>query len=433
MQVKIVLLCVEQDSKKVQKELSPPFGLLIAASVLRTHHYQVELYHFVDDAMLRSNLERTCKDAFIVGFTTMTTSNLKAVIKASKIVKEFGCFVYWGGAHATLLPETSLKDDSVDAVLRGEAEANLVGLVQWRLGQIDPDKVPGLCYKDHDSHIVVQPIPPLVPENTLSFHSFDILDMHPYLDREEYFFQKGNKTLTNILPYMTSKGCYKNCAFCYNSIVNKGKWRGYALDNVFHEMDWLIEHYNIEGWYFYDDNFFNDTPRAWTILEKYCMPSFVELDLKRINETFLEKAKAVNVERLYIGAESGSNRMLKKIRKGITTDDIREKVELCASYGVNMELSFIILFPDETPEELQATFDLVEELGSYNNVRIDGPKIYNPYPGTSLFEELLKKGWTCPSTNEEWAKYVRDVSPLEAGFPINDKHIKILTNHGIIK
>ena len=125
--------------------------------------------------------------------------------------------------------------------------------------------------------------------------------------------------------------------------------------------------------------------------------------------------------------------MLMKIRKGITTDDIKAKVKLCASYGVNMELSFIILFPEETPEELQSTFDLIEELSEYDNVKIDGPKIYNPYPGTSLYEELLRKGWDSPSTNEEWAKYQRDISPLEAGFPINDKHINILINHGIIK
>lgn len=67
---------------------------------------------------------------------------------------------------------------------------------------------------------------------------------------------------------MTSKGCVKRCAFCYNTVVNRSKWRPYALESVYKGMDYLIENYGITGWMFYDDNMFVDSERAWTILEK---------------------------------------------------------------------------------------------------------------------------------------------------------------------
>ena len=432
MDKKIVLICIEENTSKVAKELSPPFGLLVAASVLRSAGRYVEIYHIVDGPDLERNLADMCSNAFIVGFTTMTTSNLKAVVKASRIVSGLGIFVYWGGAHATLLPEISLNEPSVNAVLRGEAEANLLGLVKWREGKVDPESVPGLCFKREDGSLCIQDLPKIVHESELSCHAFDLLDMSVYLGREEYHFGDCSSGLTRVLPYMTSKGCHKNCAFCYNSVVNRGKWRGYGLDNVFREMDWLRDTLNLEGWYFYDDNFFTDQDRAWAVLERYSMPSFVELDLHRVDASFLERARACNVERLYIGAESGNDVMLRRIRKGITADEIRFVADLCSKYNVDVEFSFMMLFPGETPEQLRDTFNLVSDLRTYKNVRIDGPKVYNPYPGTSLYRELLESGWKAPQTNEEWSAYVRDISPRDTGVFLTEKHFKVLSDNGIV-
>ena len=64
-------------------------------------------------------------------------------------------------------------------------------------------------------------------------------------------------------------------------------------------MDFLIENYGITGWMFYDDNIFVDPERAWTIIEKYKMPSSVELDLNRVNEKMVERALKANVAKLY--------------------------------------------------------------------------------------------------------------------------------------
>lgn len=97
-------------------------------------------------------------------------------------------------------------------------------------------------------------------------------------------------------------------------------------------MDYLIENYGITGWMFYDDNMFVDSERAWTILEKYRMPASIELDLNRVNERMIERALNANVAKLYIGIESGSDEMLRKMHKGITISQVREKCRCAISW-----------------------------------------------------------------------------------------------------
>lgn len=431
--IKVVLVNIEANTERVKRQFSPPFGILCAASVLTKFNYNVIIRHLIDEVNIENVLKEICEGALAVGFSTMTSSNLLATIKATRIVKALGYYTFWGGNHATFLPEISLNEVSVDAVLRGEAESNLSQFIQWRLGKVSHKAVRGLCFKKSNGDVILDTIPPLVSEGNLAHHSFELLDLQPYF--KNWLNPSATKDFINknMIPYMTSKGCNKKCTFCYNSAVSKNSWRSYSLDIVYSEMDELIERYNVEGWLFYDDNFFVNPERAWKILARYNMPSFIEVELGRINRTFLDRAKEYNVERLFIGIESGSDAILKKIKKGINRKLIDEKVSLWRDFDIRIQLSFMILFPNESPEELEMTLGLIDELSQKKNITIAGPKIYNPYPGTYLFKELVESGWKAPTSNEEWAKFERNISPVETGFNLSEKHISILQSRGIMK
>ncbi len=430
--IKIVLINIESNTERVKRQFSPPFGILVAASVLRKQNIDVSIKHIIEDDDIESTLFSICQGAFAVGFSTMTSSNLLPTIRATKYVKSLGLYTFWGGIHATLLPELSLKEPSLNAVLRGEAESNLYQFVLWRLGKIDSNSVKGLCFKNNIGDIIVGDIPLPVAENELSFHSFDLLDLTAYYEKDNLDSNRKNFIDKKMLPYMTSKGCNKKCTFCYNSVVNKCIWRGYQIDKVFAEMDWLIDNHGIEGWLFYDDNFFVNSNRAWQIIERYKMSSFIEIDLMKLSTEFIDRAKKANIDKLFIGIESGSDEVLKHIKKGITSKLIREKVEMCSKHNMNIELSFMMLFPNESVDDLRKTFDLVDELSLYDNVSIAGPKIYNPYPGTSMYNDLLMSGWSVPATNEEWSKFERNISPSETGFNLTDKHLELLKSRGLV-
>ena len=261
----IVLVNIENNTEKVHRQFSPPFGILIAASVLQRNNVEVIVRHIVNTKENLKELLKVCEGAIAVGFSVMTSPNLLSVIEASKLLHNQGIFVYWAGTHATLLPKISLQDSCVDAVLRGEAEQNLYEFYLWRQGKISTDAIPGLCCIDN-GEIRISPIPAVTMPDTLGYHPFDLLDMNRYLDKP--IQKRKNYIPGKILPFMTSKGCVKRCAFCYNTVVNRSKWRGYPLQNVYKEMDYLIDNYGVTGWMFYDDNIFVDPTRAWSIIEK---------------------------------------------------------------------------------------------------------------------------------------------------------------------
>lgn len=425
----IVLVNIENDTEKVKRQFSPPFGLLIAASVLIRNGVDVVVRHIINTNESLDELLAISKGAIAVGFSVMTSPNLLAAIEASKRLHDKGIYVYWAGTHATLLPNVVLKEDYVDAVLRGEAECNLYEFYKWRIGEYSPDKIDGLCYKK-DKDIFIKPIPPIVELSKLGYHPFELLDIKKYIDKP--IVNRKNYIPGNIIPFMTSKGCVKKCAFCYNTVVNRSKWRPYPLENVYRDMDFLIDNYGITGWMFYDDNMFIESERAWAILEKYRMPSSVELDLNQVNERMIERALNANVAKLYIGIESGSDEMLRKMHKGITTSQVLDKMRMCNTLGIKVDLSFMMLLPGESPENLDATLSLVEELGNYPNIKIDGLKCYNPYPGTEFFDQVVSEGWKVPCSNEEWTKYNRSISLNETGFSISQEHVNILHKHKII-
>ena len=105
---------------------------------------------------------------------------------------------------------------------------------------------------------------------------------------------------------------------------------------------------------------------------------------------------------------------------------------MCNKLGMKVDLSFMMLLPGESPENLDATLSLVEELDNYPNIKIDGPKCYNPYPGTEFYDQVVANGWKIPKSNEEWAKYNRSISLSETGFNISEEHLNILQKHKII-
>lgn len=114
----IVLVNIENNTKKVHRQFSPPFGILIAASILQRNNVEVIVRHIVNTKENIKELLKVCEGAIAVGFSVMTSPNLLSVIEASKLLRNQGIFVYWAGTHATLLPKISLQDSCVDAVLR---------------------------------------------------------------------------------------------------------------------------------------------------------------------------------------------------------------------------------------------------------------------------------------------------------------------------
>jgi radical SAM superfamily enzyme YgiQ (UPF0313 family) len=163
-----------------------------------------------------------------------------------------------------------------------------------------------------------------------------------------------------------------------------------------------------------DDFFFGDIERVkkianHLITKKYNVKweATIRADLfndKRVNDELLNSVKKSGCYSLGMGFESGSDRILKKINKNITTKQIIFAVEQCNKYGITPRGSFICGFPTETKEEVKATGKLILKLKSiYPKGIFYSPGLLRPYPGAELYQECLTYGFYEPKTLREWS------------------------------
>ena len=115
-----------------------------------------------------------------------------------------------------------------------------------------------------------------------------------------------------------------------------------------------------------------------------------------------------NSSMIYVGAESGSQRILDYLKKGIKVEQIFTAAQILRERGINASFSWIIGFPKETKEDVKATIKAVQKVAKIMPEADQRIKVYTPYPGSVLFEEAVSMGYRPPETLEGWRKYTRE-------------------------
>lgn len=132
----------------------------------------------------------------------------------------------------------------------------------------------------------------------------------------------------------------------------------------------------------------------------YFQEDYLSLDL-------LKKIQRMGCYHLGLGAESGSQRILDKVDKGITKEQVLNAARLCKKARINLVMSFMIGFPGETSEEMKETIKFAYQAVAINpeNSYINGPNVYRPYPGSALFKEAVRDyGFGLPDSLERWSE-----------------------------
>ncbi|MFC1907132.1 B12-binding domain-containing radical SAM protein [Chloroflexota bacterium] len=388
---------------KDNADLYVPFGILYIANALEKANYNCIVWHGREKEL--PQFYQLVKDLnpLFVGFSVLTEPSLLPTIKASRKLKEASIPTVWGGVHVTILPSLCLKQDHVDYIVIGEGEETAVELAGAIKDGGDYSRVTGLGYKTN-GELYLNPPRPLIEDLDRYFPVWEKVDLNKYFHR-----QIGQQ---RVLPLITSRGCPHKCGFCYNEAVNKRRWRRHSVNFVLFQAEFLKSRYAIDGIYFDDDNFFTDVKRAKEIIEKVDLPCFAEIRADYVTDNFVDWLRTTKCRELYIGAESGSQRILDKINKDMTVDDIRSVVYMLLKTDIVIRLSFITGFPVEEKEDRDKTLNLMRELLELNPRIVTSLKKFTPYPGTPLWEETLACGLKPPVSNEEWAQFTRERVPL---------------------
>lgn len=380
----------------------PPFGILYVAGALEKAGYNVTVFHEIGNKRnIQKLLEIITKgDTLFIGFSTMTGPQLLPTIKASKLIKRKmpNLSIVWGGIHPTILPGQCLSEDFIDMVIIGEGEETIVELADALRNGRNLNQTKGLGYKRRGEIRINEP--------RIDFINLDRYSPSWHLVNLSRYFKK-KWGLKRILPILLSRGCPHRCNFCYNVIVSRKTWRAPSLEKSIKEIEKLKRGYAIDGVMFYDDSFFTNTNRAVEIIKQIDLPWFSEIRADYVDEVLIKEIIKYNCKALYVGAESGSQRVLDIIQKEIKLEDIIRCVRLCKEYNLELNLSFMTGLPGESSDDSRKTIDFIDYLNKiYTKINIEF-KIYTPYPGTPLWTKALEYGLIEPGSTLGWVSYQR--------------------------
>lgn len=385
---------------------SLPFGLLHVASTLIKEGYTVRIIDEVVNLNWQNIvLSEIKRNPLIFGVSSMTGKQIKYGLIFSKFVKKHSDVpVVWGGIHASLLPKQTLENENIDFVVKGEGEETIAELVKALETRQDLRSIRGLGFKQGNM-MFVNKDRPLIKLDTIPDIPYDLIDINHYI-----YTRFAERTL----EMCTSRGCQHNCTFCYNLNFNKHTWRSPSVDNIFDNLHEIIHKFKIDRFFWIDDNFFGNKKRVNEIAKKIIRE---KIDIKwqancrvdyiyNYNQKFINILKKSGCDTLVLGVESGSNKILRSINKGVTREQVLKVKNKLIKNKIYQDYLFMMAFPDETNKDMMQTINLIYRLINKNKFfgNLIGPTLYTPCPGTDLYDESLRKGFQEPKNLEGWIK-----------------------------
>jgi len=363
-----------------------PSGLCSIAAVLRQNGIDCAILdRTVDSTDIKEVMRQ--HDAAIYGISVLTGPVILDAIETSKAIKanDPDAIVVWGGLHPTICPESVLNEQYVDYIVRGEGEYPMVELCQHifhKRGELS--QIQNLGYR-MDSRHVLNPMRPWIDLETLPLPAWDMLKMENYFLTKHYARRAVNLN--------TSRGCPHRCAFCYNEAVNKRKWRGVSARRVVEMIEYMQKHHDVDGVFFHEDNFDVSRKRMTEfcnlLLEKGIQVHWEHFSrVGYVTEERLALEKKAGCAVISYGIESGSDELLEEMTKDQTVDQILKAIPIWEKIGIDVAVSIMIGYPDQTIEDVEKSLELVEKIKPFHV----SPTMFNPYPGTPLFDQVIQRG-----------------------------------------
>jgi len=361
-----------------------PVGILCVATVLSNAGVDVkildvnaiasdETYQEIPDAIV-------AEDPDIVGFSTMCTQ-YPMIVRWARQCRELrpGLKIIFGGPQATLSDRATLEAfPFVDLIVRGESELTILPVVKALSGHGDLHNVPGVTFRSPQG-IVRTPSPPLIRDlDSLPDPRYDLFPSMHLL--KNIFVEEG-------------RGCPFDCSFCCTNRFWRRTFRVRSVDHVIGLIKKLKAEYGIKRFTFLHDIFTLSRQRV----VQFCQAVKREnLDIQWgcssridcVDEDLLRQMAEAGCASIYFGIESGSGRMQKSIGKNLNLSRAIEIARYTTELGMHYTASFIMGFPDERPEDLEQTINLMMKL-KYMPGKVQDIQYHRLYvvPGSRLFQE----------------------------------------------
>ncbi len=364
-----------------------PLGIAYLGAVAEKAGHQVKVIDCQAEKLtyetFRDRIAQTPSD--VIGVTA-TTLLYKSAMKLITIAKEVQpqTVTMLGGSHGTFWDENALKEyPSLDIVVRKEGEQTLIELLDKLENQSDLSKVLGITYRDGDIIVRNEDRPFIEDLDSLPFPAHHLLPLENLKHNGKILF-----------PLVTSRGCVYWCDFCSTVRMFGRGYRMRSPKNVVDEMQMVHDKYGIDQVTFYDDAFSVDRNRVVKICEelhtrklKISWDCGTRVDM--VDRELMKTMKDAGCIAVWLGVESGSEAMLGAMNKRIKLDQTRLAYKTAQQVGLITIANVVLGFPGETEQTAKETVRFLQQL----NPDDVGFYIATPYPGTPMYEQVIKNGW----------------------------------------
>ena len=379
---------LSEDEKEQQiMKPYPPLGLLCLSAYLKAHGYCVDVYDSTFGS--RPELLRLLQQSSsgVVGIYTNLITR-RAVLQIITAARQSGWTVILGGPESANYPEEYLRAGA-DVVVIGEGETALEELLP-ALATAGPCRlfdIRGIVFKNDAGQPVRTAERAKIPDlDALPFPDREAIDHRKYLD---IWRQYHGASSINLI---TARGCPYRCTWCSHAVYGYSHRRR-SPANVADEVRWIVDRYDPDQLWYADDVFTISHP--W--LQRYS----AELEVRGLHRPFetitradrlqseaaVKALKDLGCYRIWIGSESGSQRILDAMQRGVTVEQVRNAVRLAKRYGIKVGMFLMWGYEGEDLEDIAATVE---------HVKLTNPDIFfttvsYPIKGTPYFDTVNDK------------------------------------------
>ncbi len=400
------------DENRVQVMAFPPIGIETLAPVMREHGHEVRMFDTCHPQMKEENIARALGEdkPDVIALSSLSTTSYPATKSMAERLKQESpdTPIILGGVFATMNAKNILVDcPYVDCIGVGEGEELLLDFLK---SLNDPAKVDGLVWRSGDD-IIENPARPLLKD----------LDKFPYPDRSSLPIDYIESmpldvpailSLNRFCTIQTSRGCPYKCIYCDIPALSNGKWRFRSPEHVLGEMQQL----NDQGYrsiYFTDDHFLLHRKRIEEICQGIIDRKFEfqwgcegRVDSAAVDQLPLMAESNCNF--LAFGIEAGTQKILDRLKKNQSLDQIKHAVSEAKRHGIGTAHGFFLVgSPDETEADILQSFRFAARL------KLDtfGFNRLCTYRGTPLWQEYVDRGII--EDERDWYKWFKcsDIDP----------------------
>lgn len=389
---------------------------------LKYHKYKAELMNAYSTNVSEEDIFQKVfiADPAVIGVTCASQRSYPYVSAFIRKVRRLGYTgkIVLGGFFASLAPEMILSDlNEIDAINLGEGEYSFIKVLDALINKKMMITVKGVAFKNKEGKIVINN-----PERITNLDFPFFPERFPIVRNAVSSMIDGKNIKGKYYNMIVGRGCYGRCSFCSINEKTGPKIRVYrSAKNIVDEIEFLQNSYGVSHIWFNDEIFYERSKNGRMWLDSFCnemekrrqkITFNIEMRPNDIDENELKRLKANGLTAVFVGMESGIQRLLDEMRKDTTVEININAIQVLKKLNIHLEMGWISLLPTMSMEELKNNYRFLFETECYSE-----ENIYNRFNlyGGCYYEYILKKKGLLNKDSEFYERFGYEFEDVKVG------------------